>query len=34
MATRPPALWFWSETVILLWLAVILVLVLSVRHAY
>lgn len=31
MATRPSALWFWSETVILLWLAMMLVLLLSVR---
>jgi hypothetical protein len=34
MATRRPALTFWSETVILLWLALTLVLLLSVRHAY
>ncbi len=34
MATRPPALSFWSETAILFWLAVTMVLLLSVRHAY
>jgi hypothetical protein len=31
MATRPSALWFWSETAILLWLVLTLVLLLSVR---
>jgi hypothetical protein len=33
MATRPSTRWFWSETILLLWLAVALVLLLSIRHA-
>lgn len=34
MATRPSAIWFWSEAMVLLWLAVLLVLLFFGRTAY
>ena len=34
MATRHADVWFWSETVILLWLAMVLLLFLTSRNAY